>query len=527
MKKLLIFLFVLIPVMVLGQTKKVDENIMVIADPHVMSQSLYDEGAAFVEMMNDQRKMIDLSEEAFIALIDTALLYKPALVLIPGDLTKDGEMVNHDLVVSQLKRLAEAGINSLVVAGNHDMNGKAYAYQGAEKISVDVLKDSDWEKKYAMVYDQAIAKDADSHSYVAEPIPGVTILGIDGAVNGVVGEKSLAWLLAQADIAREKGNLIIAMCHWQLLEHVDEGGVTMEMGRLEDADAVRDGLMAHGVHLVLTGHMHVNSISTFRDTVQMNGDSIVEISTGAPITFPCPYRWLKVASDRSSVEVKTDYLTALGEYTDLYAYSLEWMKEHTESVIPYLSVSLFDKSVAVMEELICAYPMGDMLFAALKSVLPQTNEEKVALVNKYLKTTIIELYLLHSIANESEHAEADSLANAMYSGIEKMIREATDIVLSTNKQLQDMLISTVVEANKASIQSLVEDRTHWASEYHSDKTDDLNVILMVNEAQDETSVEVLQENEVDMTMYDILGRQVRGEDYSGIYIQNGKKIIKK
>ena len=81
------------------------ERIMVITDPHVLAPSLVEPGTAFDEMMTGQRKMIDLSAPVWEALMDTALLYKPELVLIPGDLTKDGELESHALVAASLKTL--------------------------------------------------------------------------------------------------------------------------------------------------------------------------------------------------------------------------------------------------------------------------------------------------------------------------------------------------------------------------------------------------------------------------------------
>ena len=74
----------------------------------------------------------------------------------------------------------------------------------------------------------------------------------------------------------EKGNTIIAMCHWQLLEHIDKQSRLESSCRLKNADAIRDSLMQHGVHLVLTGHFHVNGISTRHDSITGN-DSIVPL----------------------------------------------------------------------------------------------------------------------------------------------------------------------------------------------------------------------------------------------------------
>ena len=203
MKKTIILLCALFTLSLHGQ-----DQIMVITDPHVLAQSLIEEGTAFDEMMDGQRKMIDLSEPAFMALIDTALAYKPSLLLIPGDLTKDSEMESHNVVLQQLKRLNEAGIKTLVMPGNHDINGPAYAYKGNQKISVPKMTDSEWDAFYAPIHTSITAQDNLSHSYVAEPLPGLTILSIDGshgtAGTGSIADSTLQWLLQQADSANQK-----------------------------------------------------------------------------------------------------------------------------------------------------------------------------------------------------------------------------------------------------------------------------------------------------------------------------------
>lgn len=505
--------------------------VMLFADPHVLASSLVEQGAAMDEMMAGQRKMLDLSEEVFLALVDTALVHKPALVLIPGDLTKDSEMASHNMVAEQLRKLQASGINVLVVPGNHDIGAKAFAYRGSEAIAVDALADTEWESQYAMVFEQALVKDPNSHSYVAEPLPGVTVLGIDALHNageGYLSDETLAWVLQQADDARAKGNMILAMCHWQVLEHVDGGGLDADVSaRLQNADAVRDQLMAHGVRVLLTGHVHVNSISTYSDTLLMSGDSIVEISTGAPITYPCPYRWLTLSQDRSTLTVETDYLTALSNHANLTAYSREWMREHAQAMIPALSVRLFDQAEGVIEDYVVKnVPMGSMIFQMLKGYLPQTDAEKKALVDKHMASTIINLYLLHSEANEPECAYADSLAQALYTGVSDMIHEVTDAVLQKYANVQQAMIRMVNDSMKESVQSLVEDRTHWASSYYSDRTDDLHLALVINEPRPTTALHNLGDGGSDMPIYDILGRRVTDNLWHGFYIQNGKKFIK-
>ena len=50
---------------------------MLIADPHVFPQTLIAQEADFESYMSQQRKMVDLSEPIWDALMDTALAQQP------------------------------------------------------------------------------------------------------------------------------------------------------------------------------------------------------------------------------------------------------------------------------------------------------------------------------------------------------------------------------------------------------------------------------------------------------------------
>lgn len=456
MKKLSCLLLALAPMWVYAQ-----ERIMVIADPHVLPQTLIEADPNFDVYMQTQRKMLDLSEETWYALMDTACLYQPDLVLIPGDLTRDAEPESHSLVAASLQQLNDAGIQTLVIPGNHD-----------------IVSGTNWEEIYGWVYEQATAKDANSHSYVAEPLEGLTVLGIDGshekASVGSLSASTLAWLLDKADAAKAKGHMIIAMCHWQLLEHIDKQQKLESSCRLKDADAIRDSLMHHGVHVVLTGHFHVNGITTYRDSLSTN-DSIVEITTGSPITYPCPYRWLTLSKDRKTVVVETDLITALESQPDLQTYSRDWMAEHARNMLPQMSLRLWNRVDDAKDKMAQYFP-EDLVDLLINTCMPQTDSAKMALVEKYMGPTIVDLYLLHSDANEPEHPEADVLAKALYSGMDDMI----DDMLSANAMVKYVLGSTMKEYARSlaqePVQSLVEDKTQWATA-HPDRTDDLRLTL--------------------------------------------------
>lgn len=505
---------------VLSMTVAAQERIMVLSDPHVLPQSLMDTSSlAFHEMMDSQRKMIDMSEPAFIALVDTALAYHPDLVLIPGDLTKDSEKASHALVVAQLNRLQQAGIPTLLIPGNHDIGGNAYAYLGDQKTPVENLSDAEWETTYSMVYQHVIAKDAQSHSYVAEPLNHVTVLGIDGAHDnagtGSLSAQTLQWILAQADSARAKGNMMIAMSHWQILEHIDQQGTLESSCRFKEADAIRDSLMHHGVHLILTGHFHVNGITTYHG--QQQTDSLVEITTGSPITFPCPYRWLTLSEDRHAIGVLTEFISSLDTVDNMYVYSREWMREHATNMIPQMTILAWKKAENHMDMLDLL--MDEDTKAELLGCIPESDSAKIDLVQRHMGSTIVDLYLLHSEANEPEHPEADSLAQALYTGMENMFDEIT---ANTSPYFRFFAVPLLKNFGlgmaEGPVQSLVEDVTQRNT--YADRTDDLNGLFFINDgyqaietvSSEATPHKFIRNGQLIIergkTKYNVLGQQV-------------------
>ena len=119
-----------------------DKKIVVLSDPHVMApELLVSEGEAWTNYLSGQRKMVDYSQALFdemVAKIKDEI--KPNLVLITGDLTKDGEQLSHTYVISKLDELRGVGIQTLVIPGNHDRgaNADAVVYDGATTSPVDV-----------------------------------------------------------------------------------------------------------------------------------------------------------------------------------------------------------------------------------------------------------------------------------------------------------------------------------------------------------------------------------------------------
>lgn len=506
------------------------ERVMVIADPHVIPASMVQPGAAADKMDSSITKMVHLSDTAFGAVIDTALLYRPDLVLIPGDLTKDGERSSHELVAAQLKRLQDAGIKVLVVPGNHDIsNPNAYSYTGDQKTKVPNISDADFDNIYAGFMPAAVtARDPESHSYAAEPLRGVTVLGIDGtdgnAGEGSISENTLNWLLTQADAAVEKGNLVIAMCHWHIVEHVDQQTLLLSVSRMTNSEEVAEALAKHHVHLVLTGHFHVNDIATafYGENLQ---DSIVDISTGSPVTYPCPYRWLEISADRSTVTVATDDIRTLDTIADMQAYSRAWQEKHTAYRLPDVarkSWARVDGYVAQMKNSssVTTKAMGTMIDAAL----PKTDSARVELFKRHMGGAIVALYMLHSDANEPERPEKDAVKDSVYNGMTNMIVEVTG---DLPEALQGMMAEMAIMMMETPVESICEDETSSSDLKYTNRTDDLYPVLKLNEPQPvpHEAIEQVETTGGEDARYDALGRRIQYSMPGQVIIRGGEKKI--
>lgn len=527
MKKFFSLLFALITIVFSAHAAR----IMVLTDPHVLDTSLIANTQSMEQMLNSNRKMLDMSEAAMTALIDSALQLQPDVVLIPGDLTKDGELVSHQKVASLLSRLTTAGIPAYVIPGNHDVgNPSAYSYKTDPATKVATIDYAQFRTLYANYgYTGAVAYDEGSMSYVADIVPGVTLLAIDASNNnagdGAISDATLAFLMAQTDSAEARGNVVIAMQHWQLLEHVDNQSMFMSSATLTNREQVRDSLMAHGVGLIFTGHFHISGITTYHAE---DGGQMVEVTTGSPITFPCPYRLLDVTKNDSvlSVDIETRYIASLDTITDMWSFSHDWMDQHIRVIIPTLSNKVFSK----MQSAVQAAGWGSLI------PIPSDDSTRVALFNRYMADPSVACYLIHSATNEWQDPRSAGMEEAIQDSIARMV-----VAMQGSFQPGDALYGLAVAGVK---KTLFSDNAAVAAALHeplnsmlqdvtgpeADCTDDLTLHLLLRAPQqpDQPAGVEVQIVSEDGSVYDLLGRPVPAADvlHHGICIQGGKKILK-
>ena len=158
-------------------------KIAVVSDIHYMSASLLknhaNTGAAFQAYLDQDPKLIEFSDPIFRQCIQQVLADKPDILLIPGDLTKDGEKVSHQDLVKLLKQFDNAHIKVFVVPGNHDVNNPESAqYDGDNASPAPTITASEFASFYSGYgYSNAISRDPHSLSYVATGCSGTLDYG--------------------------------------------------------------------------------------------------------------------------------------------------------------------------------------------------------------------------------------------------------------------------------------------------------------------------------------------------------------
>lgn len=318
------------PQSVVAQTQ-----IAVASDIHVMAPSLLPEEAksqsAWTNYYSSQRKMLEQSTDLFDQFKTTMLEKKPDLLLITGDLTKDGELASHDYVKAGLTTLTNAGIKVLVIPGNHDFGEEGNHTQFlADGTTADapILTESDFAAYYAdFGYTDSTKDPNGSLSYVAEPVKGLVILAIDSHT-AAIPSTSLAWLCNQAKAAHAAGKQVIAMMHHPLFPHIQNLNLFIHTYMVGDYKTVRNSLIEAGVNVILTGHFHSSDIA--KDWNNDPSKSIYDINTGSLISYPCDYRMLTLSKDRHQLSVTTSTLTPTGMTAE---ECKAWLKGRSKTAI--------------------------------------------------------------------------------------------------------------------------------------------------------------------------------------------------
>jgi hypothetical protein len=278
----------------------------VLSDPHFYDVKLGTGGTAYDNYIAADPKLLHLSEPIFDAAVADIMTRNVRFVIISGDLTKDGEILNHVRVTRYLQKLEQAGIEVFVVPGNHDINNAdAVEYRGANTKPVPSASPEVFRALYQRFgYGQALSHAPDSLSYVAEAASGLWLLALDSnkwmesesaehpVVSGRLSPATMTWALEKLQQARLAGKTVIAFMHHGVNPHFLAEPQIFPDYLVDNWWSVSAQLASAGLKVIFTGHYHSQDASSW--TLDAVGTpqpiSLCDVQTSSILAYPCAYR---------------------------------------------------------------------------------------------------------------------------------------------------------------------------------------------------------------------------------------------
>lgn len=307
----------------------------VLSDIHLYDLDSLGSNADLATYLTQDRKMLKESVPTFTSALADIATWNVDFLLISGDLTKDGELVNHKLLISKLKAF---GKPVYVIPGNHDINNpNAKSYNGTTT-AVDQVTPATFKSLYADYgYGSAIYTDSNSLSYIAEPVSGVWLFAIDSCkyannatlgypvTSGAISSATLTWITDKLAEAKAKGKTVIGMMHHGLIEHFSGQSTLFSEYLVDDRANVAARLAAAGLKVMFTGHFHANDAVS----ATYSGHTLYDVETGSTVTAPCPYRLCKYDRAAATLAISTSVVSSItvtnsqSDYTNASAQTFQ------------------------------------------------------------------------------------------------------------------------------------------------------------------------------------------------------------
>ncbi|MEJ7588599.1 MAG: metallophosphoesterase [Ferruginibacter sp.] len=367
-------------------------KIAIVSDIHYMHPSLLinggADGIAFQNYIAQDPKLVQYSDPIWRQVVSELKNEKPDILLVTGDITKDGEKIGHEAMAGFLTQLEKCGTKVLVIPGNHDINNaKAKLYDGNNDYPVAQTTPAAFANIYANFgYNAALSRDACSLSYVAQLKPGLRLIAIDASkyeeygpsgdvAAGRIKPATLAWILEQIAIAKQHNIQVFAMMHHNLVEHY-AGQATLDPGYVvDDWQNVAKSLMDAGLKIIFTGHYHANDISSYTQ----NGKEITDIETGSLVTAPIPYRIITLKKDMLEVKSTTvkSIRARLPGGLSFPVYSSRFLSRHLDGYFYYYLGSLLGVDPAIVPTAVPLFRNGIMAHFAGDEKMPTDQRRKI------------------------------------------------------------------------------------------------------------------------------------------------------
>lgn len=335
----------------------------VISDPHYLSEQLMDNGSAIQNAVRAGGKDIIAVPEVLDQVLAEYLKSDIEILLIPGDMTKDGEKQSHLDFVKKLQPLLDKGVKVFVIPGNHDVNNPhPTKYEGDKTYPVENVTPEQFAQIYADCgYNGALKRDTASLSYVAQLDNKTWLLAIDGCryreyttatiSAGQISPATEQWILSVMNEAKQKNIEVIGMIHHGLVEHIMFQGTFFKDYLISDWQRLAPLFADSGMKAVFTGHFHANDITEYRSPA---GNNIYDIETGSLCAYPYPYRFVELSE--KGMKISTRNITSIPSNTNLAIENKNTMMERGRGIaiekIRSMGMQLPDTTLSLLADMI-------------------------------------------------------------------------------------------------------------------------------------------------------------------------------
>ena len=297
-------------------------KVMVISDLHLFDmERIGHEGEAWLKRLEREDKDYTYCAAIMEEIARRVKEQQVKYVIVPGDLTKDGEVINHEFAAACFQTIEEAGAQVFVINGNHDLSNadsKTFTLEG--EFPIETATSADFLRIYHDYgYDHAVSQEADGLSYSVNMGEDIRLILMDSNIyndsktdphqetRGVLKASTLAWAKTQCAEALNEGRVPIGVLHHGMVEHIPNIQATWLPEYLADNYIeAREALAEAGMHIVLTGHQHAQDIAS----VEVQGAPFYDIQTGSIVSL-CPVRYMEVNPGTHTLQISSMVISQL------------------------------------------------------------------------------------------------------------------------------------------------------------------------------------------------------------------------
>lgn len=330
-----------VPALAAEKPQDMNLRIAVMSDLHYLSPDMIADTEDFEHAFNSDRKLLKESSSVLHEMLERVRADKPDILLVSGDLTKDGEQECHAALAKQLQQLQQdvPGLKIYVINGNHDIrnyNAKNFNTPDGKAVPATRTEPEDFKQIYDFVYSDptviatftpAEGNKAGGLSYVARPVEGLTVIAMDTCryssdntsngddeheTSGAISADLEKWVIEQTAAAKARGDLVIGLEHHGLVPHFDVQPTILPMYLVNGYERIAQEYADAGMSVVFTGHMHAVDIAAMTTKA---GNTFYDIETGSALTYPCPVRFVDLR--RSTVGGETNTYMSVSTKTHI------------------------------------------------------------------------------------------------------------------------------------------------------------------------------------------------------------------